>query len=814
MDVRSIYKRSAAQKLKKTRSPELLESLYSQVSHLDSVLTSLEGQIQVLEAVQKSLPQDLIGDAQHDSGTAGHEPDSLEAMRTVLTDEQTRPGSGHSVELEPAVLLHLERCAHRKTRRQLQLLQNGVSSLDTPKRQQVASELESLHIESEHSLNSLETLASLASSDRLLDELKLREMTISQLRSRVLQLERARLDKIPMDPAREITRLQSSVVQLERVRDELTLQNFTLKSKLAEFTQQLSNSGVPFSLDSQPPTNGVGKHDTLDASSLTTNISSGSLDDGGDPQNSGNHRPNGVDHKSTYKIGTESGELRKLRFTVTELRSRDAEQRQRISELETQQRNRRNHDDQLRALEARLEETRSRQEVTERDLSAKKEEYTTLKLDFDRVKEENGRLKDDLSRMMMQEMENSSKLMRLGDCESELGRLLDDHRTLSESLHHERLLRKKYYNMMEELKGRIRVFCRLRPLNEMERRRGGAAAINCADEFTLCVDGDKGQREFQFDKVFTDDTSQERIFEEVESLIQSSLDGYNVCICAYGQTGSGKTYTLLGDERQPGVVPRAFQRLFQLTEARSGQFSYAVSAYMLELYNDRLLDLLAPPGSRPGDKLEVKKDKRGLVHVQGATVTACQDAAQLQRLFQQAVSTRHTAATRLNVASSRSHLVIGVTVEATSRVNGTVFSGKLSLLDLAGSERVAKSGATADQLKEANAINRSLSALADVISSLAAEQSFIPYRNSKLTMLMQDSLGGNAKTLMFVNISPGIYNIDETMVSLMYASRVKQITNSAARNAENKEITRLKNIIAKLKQKCETAQSCGEEFDS
>ena len=126
-------------------------------------------------------------------------------------------------------------------------------------------------------------------------------------------------------------------------------------------------------------------------------------------------------------------------------------------------------------------------------------------------------------------------------------------------------------------------------------------------------------------------------------------------------------------------------------------------------------------------------------------------------------------------------------------------AGKLSLVDLAGSERVAKTGATAEQLKEANSINKSLSALGDVISALSTEQSFIPYRNNKLTQLMQDSLGGNAKTLMFVNISPADYNADETVISLTYASRVKLITNDASKNADNKEIARLKGIISKLK---------------
>ncbi|KAK1176041.1 kinesin-like protein KIN-14I [Acipenser oxyrinchus oxyrinchus] len=153
----------------------------------------------------------------------------------------------------------------------------------------------------------------------------------------------------------------------------------------------------------------------------------------------------------------------------------------------------------------------------------------------------------------------------------------------------------------------------------------------------------------------------------------------------------------------------------------------------------------------------------------------------------------------MNVESSRSHLIIGVTIESTNLTNGSVTYGKLSLVDLAGSERAAKTGAKDDQLKEANSINKSLSALSDVIFALSTEQSFIPYRNNKLTQLMQDSLGGNAKTLMFVNISPADYNAEETVISLIYATRVKAITNHAQKNSECKEITRLKEIILKLK---------------
>ena len=292
-----------------------------------------------------------------------------------------------------------------------------------------------------------------------------------------------------------------------------------------------------------------------------------------------------------------------------------------------------------------------------------------------------------------------------------------------------------------------------------------------------------------------------RIFEDTNNLVQSAVDGYNVCIFAYGQTGSGKTFTMIGDKEQnfPGIAPRAFNRIFDLIHELKSKYDISVTAYMLELYNERLIDLFAKPGTSSDDKMEVKVDKKGLVWVKGAAIKEAHNAKELYALFDEGSKNRHTASTKMNADSSRSHLVISIVMESTNKTTGQTIKGKLSLVDLAGSERVGKTGASADQLKEAMSINKSLSALGDVISALSSEQQFIPYRNNKLTMLMQDSLGGNAKTLMFVNISPADYNQDESVISLTYASRVKLITNQASKNSDNKEIARLKSVIAKLK---------------
>ncbi|XP_061586205.1 uncharacterized protein si:dkey-96l17.6 [Cololabis saira] len=364
--------------------------------------------------------------------------------------------------------------------------------------------------------------------------------------------------------------------------------------------------------------------------------------------------------------------------------------------------------------------------------------------------------------------------------------------------------------MVEDMKGKIRVFCRIRPMNRSEAAQGGATVVAKLDDYSINVATPRGSREFQFDRVFSAEATQEDLFHDTNRLIQSVIDGYNVCIFAYGQTGSGKTFTMVGDKDQknPGLMPRSFNTIFNVLQENSPKFYFKVSAYMLELYNDRLQDLLVSQGGEAqaqthlhgqAKRVEIKRNRKGVVFAQGAETKQASSAQELYALFQQACANRHISATKMNVESSRSHLIVGIMVESRNLTNGNVCTGKLSLVDLAGSERAAKTGAKDHQLKEANSINKSLSALGDVISALSAELPHVPYRNSKLTQVMQDSLGGNAKTLMIVNISPSECNLDETITSLIYATRVKAITNNAQRNVESKEIAQLKEVIMKLK---------------
>ncbi|XP_064474674.1 uncharacterized protein LOC135388798 [Ornithodoros turicata] len=385
------------------------------------------------------------------------------------------------------------------------------------------------------------------------------------------------------------------------------------------------------------------------------------------------------------------------------------------------------------------------------------------------------------------------------DLQEQLDRLRLEKDQLLDSYNTERTLRKKYFQMVQEMKGQIRVYCRVKPLTENDINKQVSSAVVQTDDYTLLVQTPRGDKEFTFDRVFMPSHTQNDVFRETHSLVECAIDGYNVCIFAYGQTGSGKTYTLLGED---GIVRRAFHRIFQLVEENKTKQEIKVAATFLELYNDRLIDLLNPKGCLE-EKLEIRRDASGQTLVPGATVEAVESADHLENCLCRAERNRHVAATQMNGHSSRSHFVTTILLTCTNHFSGSVLRGKLSLVDLAGSERGSKSGR--DHVKEANSINKSLTALGDVIQALCCRQPHVPYRNHKLTMLMQDSLGGTAKTLMFVNVSSAADNVDETINSLLYATRVRQITNQVTRAAETKEIAKLKSVIAKLKQEIGTS---------
>ncbi|XP_021300888.1 kinesin-like protein KIN-14E isoform X1 [Herrania umbratica] len=364
----------------------------------------------------------------------------------------------------------------------------------------------------------------------------------------------------------------------------------------------------------------------------------------------------------------------------------------------------------------------------------------------------------------------------------------------------EQVLRKRYFNTIEDMKGKVRVFCRVRPLNEKEMVEKERKVLTGLDEFTVEHPWkDDKIKQHMYDRVYDDNATQEDVFGDTRYLVQSAVDGYNVCIFAYGQTGSGKTFTIYGSDSNPGLTPRAIAELFKILRRDSNKFSFSLKAYMVELYQDTLVDLLLPKNAKRL-KLDIKKDPKGMVAVENAAVMPISTFEELKSIIHRGSERRHISGTQMNEESSRSHLILSIVIESTNLQTQSVARGKLSFVDLAGSERVKKSGSVGDQLKEAQSINKSLSALGDVISALSSGSQHIPYRNHKLTMLMSDSLGGNAKTLMFVNVSPAESNLDETYNSLTYASRVRSIVNDPSKNICSKEVARLKKLVAYWKE--------------
>jgi hypothetical protein len=336
------------------------------------------------------------------------------------------------------------------------------------------------------------------------------------------------------------------------------------------------------------------------------------------------------------------------------------------------------------------------------------------------------------------------------------------------------------HNELQDLKGALRVFCRIRPLNSRETKKGDSIAVEAVDAFTAGVQAKQERQTYEYDTIFGPGCSQADVFAECKTMVQSAVDGYNATIFTYGQTGAGKTWTLYGSGAEPGISPRLCEEVFRFADRDKNNLGFVVKAQMIELYLNDLRDLLLKSkGDQP--KLELRSlrnpDGSTRVSLEGATMTQVGDADDLARVVAMGLGNRKVRATQMNADSSRSHLMLIIYLEVTDRASGQRRNGKITLVDLAGSERLSKSGATGEGAKEAIEINKSLTALGDVMMAFTSRAKLIPYRNHKLTQLMQDSLGGTAKTLMFVNVSPSSSNVDETVNSLKYASRARCIEN-------------------------------------
>ncbi|OMO96697.1 hypothetical protein CCACVL1_04826 [Corchorus capsularis] len=376
------------------------------------------------------------------------------------------------------------------------------------------------------------------------------------------------------------------------------------------------------------------------------------------------------------------------------------------------------------------------------------------------------------------------------------------HRLSHAALGYQKVLEenRKLYNQVQDLKGNIRVYCRVRPF--LNGQQNNMTSVDHVDHSSITIVtpskyGKEGKKLFTFNRAFGSNATQAEVFADTQPLIRSVLDGYNVCIFAYGQTGSGKTYTMTGPkeltEEELGVNYRALGDLFFLQQQRKETISYEISVQMLEIYNEQVRDLLSSE--------EIRNSSQNGINVPDANLVRVTSTADVINLMNLGHKNRAFSATAMNDRSSRSHSCLTVHVQGKELTSGNILRGSMHLVDLAGSERVDKSEVTGDRLKEAQHINKSLAALGDVISSLASKNAHVPYRNSKLTQLLQDSLGGQAKTLMFVHIAPEYEALVETISTLKFAERVATIELGAAKVNKDSggEVRELKEQIASLK---------------
>ncbi|XP_035208225.1 osmotic avoidance abnormal protein 3-like isoform X2 [Stegodyphus dumicola] len=359
----------------------------------------------------------------------------------------------------------------------------------------------------------------------------------------------------------------------------------------------------------------------------------------------------------------------------------------------------------------------------------------------------------------------------------------------------------------------VKVIVRCRPINQRERNLGCKVIISMDSSCGLCsivnpADSSAPPKSFTFDGAYFIDSTTEQIYNEiVYPIVESVTEGYNGTVFAYGQTGCGKSFTMQGithPASQKGIIPRAFEHIFEAI-ATTENTKFLVHASYLEIYNEEIRDLL---GKETKKKLELKEHPDKGVYVAGLSLHPVHNTKECEEVMETGWKNRSVGATLMNADSSRSHSIFTIHLEMLEMENSGehIKQGKLNLVDLAGSERQAKTGATGDRLKEATKINLSLSALGNVISALVDGKSkHIPYRDSKLTRLLQDSLGGNTKTLMVACLSPADNNYDETLSTLRYANRAKNIQNKPKVNEDPKdallreyqeEINRLKQMLS------------------
>ncbi|EER25540.1 kinesin, putative [Coccidioides posadasii C735 delta SOWgp] len=465
--------------------------------------------------------------------------------------------------------------------------------------------------------------------------------------------------------------------------------------------------------------------------------------------------------------------LRELR----QLNAESAMERQRGQmDVENKEREIRNFREEIERLRIDLERERMTNDELQRNLVTANSSGVTLESSIRALK----------ARIEFLESGNKEQSDAFARLDQQLSDALAETKATKEKLRKEETLRRRLHNQVQELKGNIRVFCRVRPLLDNEPM-DAAARIRFPDSDVdskeISIQGPEEKSSlgnvtaknfsFSYDHVFGPSSRNPDVFEEISQLVQSALDGYNVCIFCYGQTGSGKTHTMSSED---GMIPRAVAQIYETAaELEEKGWKYTMEGSFVEVYNENLNDLLGKAEEFDKKKHEIRHDmQKCQTTITNITTVTLDSPATVESMLRQAAANRSVAATKANWRSSRSHSVFILKLTGENSVTGERSEGILNLVDLAGSERLSHSGATGDRLRETQNINRSLSCLGDVISALGQgkEGGHIPYRNSKLTYLLQFSLGGNSKTLMFVMVSPRQEHLSETLTSLRFATKV------------------------------------------
>ena len=524
---------------------------------------------------------------------------------------------------------------------------------------------------------------------------------------------------------------------------------------------------------------------------------------------------------------------RALADTMTELEASEKQRQELEQELED---NRMTEKARIQVLEQELMEEQQRvadlREASTSQQSKTTETLVQLRKELEETKARCHQAEDRASQL---ERDHRAAAKQLTSTESELHDALEHMKgsgareeELFRKLRECDRIRRELHGKVMQLMGNIRVFVRVRPALEGEAEQAAKAVADAegkkrkreapppettlfrfpgiydrqdkksSEDITKNIvevtepykdrGGLKERRKkwkFGFDNIFSPEHGQSDIWEATEPLVQSTIDGYNVTIFAYGQTGSGKTYTMLGDETNPGIIARAVQMLFSAkreTESMSqGETQVRLSVELLEVYNEQVRDLLAPNSGPNGREIPLKVTSKEVV---GNIIVDTSTEDEVMRVMELAQSRRCVKATASNAESSRSHMLFTIHYEV-SQSNGTTRAGKLNVCDLAGSERLNKSGTNqvgGALLKETKHINLSLSTLSNVIERLQAGDKNIPYRESKLTFLLQNSLGGNSKTLAIVCCNPLPTHFHESLCSLRFAEKVNKVDLKAVAN--------------------------------